>query len=65
MIKPRVKFIDFQLLILLKNFSVPKKRKRNPVDGDDENGHDEKKNDENAPNGEGLEDEKEDDDDQV
>jgi tRNA pseudouridine38-40 synthase len=39
----------------------PKKRKRNPVDGDDENGHDEKKNDENAPNGEGLEDEKEDD----
>ena len=38
----------------------PKKRKRNPVDGDDENGHDEKKNDENAPNGEGLEDEKED-----
>ena len=39
----------------------PKKRKRNPVDCDDENGHDEKKNDENAPNGEGLEDEKEDD----
>ena len=38
----------------------PKKRKRNPVDGDDENGHDEKKNDENAPNGEGLEDEKQD-----
>ena len=38
----------------------PKKRKRNPVDGDDENGNDEKKNDENAPNGEGLEDEKED-----
>ena len=39
----------------------PKKRKRNPVDGDDENGNDEKKSDENAPNGEGLEDEKEDD----
>ncbi|CAL6442469.1 unnamed protein product [Bathycoccus prasinos] len=38
----------------------PKKRKRNPVDGDDENGNDEKKSDENAPNGEGLEDEKED-----
>jgi tRNA pseudouridine38-40 synthase len=38
----------------------PKKRKRNPVDGDDENGNDEKKSDENAPNGEGLEDEKQD-----
>ena len=53
----------YEYVVPVRTFDArfPKKRKRNPVDGDDENGHDEKKNDENAPNGEGLEDEKEDD----